>query len=213
LQDSTPAPNTPIQFTPFQPTNVKVRIQVPSAATPNTTSVKFALSMKSVNNDAELSRSSSPVPLVVGQSTPVPDPRVEWANLVSPTPTQNNRARRVIDAATGQEVVEIPYNDFGLINVRATFKVDGTYTYTPTIDPPAAGVWSILNSSPTSSAGKKAGENELIGVVLRLLTSADPTPGSHSELRTLTIKASRTLNFDTDKFDSWITINVRGYAP
>jgi hypothetical protein len=212
LQNSTPVSNTPIQFTPFQPINIKVRIQVPSTATPNNTTVKFALSVKSMNNDTQLSRTASPVALVVGNATPVPDSRVEWANLVPSAATQANRARRVIDAATGQEVIEIPYNDFGLIQVRATFKVDGTYSYTTTLNPSATNIWSILNSSPSSSIGKKAGENELIGIVLRLLTNADIV-GSHSELRTLTIKASRTLNFDTDTFDSWITLNVRGYTP
>jgi hypothetical protein len=165
-----------------------------------------------MNNDTQLSRTASPVALVVGNATPVPDSRVEWANLVPSAATQANRARRVIDAATGQEVIEIPYNDFGLIQVRATFKVDGTYSYTTTLNPSATNIWSILNSSPSSSIGKKAGENELIGIVLRLLTNADIV-GSHSELRTLTIKASRTLNFDTDTFDSWITLNVRGYTP
>ncbi|MBX3628685.1 MAG: hypothetical protein KF908_02005 [Nitrosomonas sp.] len=206
---------TPLKLPAFSPVKIVVRIVLPAGATANTTVAKLSLRAKSVNNDAGLSKNSDPLIITVGQKLPFSDPRVDWVNEVPTQPTATNKARRTIDAVTGQEFVEIPFGGVGLMTLRTTFKIAGNFSYEVTMDPASAGAWAPMRPSPLSSTGKQNGENELIGVILKLLATADV---QHSEVRTLTIKATRTPPAgapatDTETFTSWTTISIRGYTP
>jgi hypothetical protein len=206
---------TPLKLPAFQPVKIVARIVVPSGATVNSTSVNLFIRARSINNDAGLSKSSDPLPITVGQKLPFNDPRVDWVNEVPMQPTATNKARRTIDALTGKEYVEVPFGGAGLMTLRATFKIAGSFSYEVTPAPANNGAWAPLKTSPLSSTGKLNGENELLGVILKLLVGADP---QHGEQRTLTVKATRTPppgapGTDTESFTSWTTITIRGYTP
>ncbi|AEJ00881.1 hypothetical protein Nit79A3_1018 [Nitrosomonas sp. Is79A3] len=206
---------TPLKLPAFTPVKVVAHVVVPAGATANTTIAKLFIRVRSVNNDAGLSKSSDPLVITVGQKLPFSDPRVDWVNEVPTQPTATNKARRTIDSVTGKEFVEIPFGSVGLMTLRVTFKIAGNFSYEVTMDPASAGAWAPIKPSPLSSTGKQNGENELIGVILKLLATAD---AQHGEARTLTIKATRTPPAgapatDTETFTSWTTISIRGYMP
>jgi hypothetical protein len=138
----------------------------------------------------------------------VSDGRVTFDIKVATAPTATNKARRVTDAATLKEYVEIPYNGFGLIEMRVNFGAAGDFAYS-IANPPDPQTWSIVKVQPASSTGKSAGENDLVGIVLKLLKG--PTPGAHPEDAVLTLKAVRNLPPapPADRFESWATINIR----
>lgn len=209
---------TPLKLTAFSPQRIIAHVVVPSGASSNAsnpTSAKLSLRVRSINNDAVLSKSSDPLVITVGNKLPFSDPRVDWVNEVPTQPTNTNKARRTIDSVTGKEYVEIPFGSVGLMTLRATFKIAGNFSYEVTMEPANSGVWAPVVPSPRSSTGKQNGENELIGVILKLLASPD---SQHGETRTLTIKATRTPppgapTSDTETFVSWTTISIRGYTP
>lgn len=206
---------TPLKLPAFSPVKVVAHVVVPAGAVVNTTVAKLFLRVRSVNNDAGLSKSSDPLIITVGQKLPFSDPRVDWVNEVPTQPTTTNKARRTIDSFTGKEFVEVPFGSVGLMTLRATFKIAGNFSYEVTMDPASAGAWAPVKPSPLSSTGKQNGENELIGVILKLLATAD---AQHGEARTLTVKATRippagAPATDTETFTSWTTISIRGYTP
>jgi len=209
-----PIGETPLKLPAFQPVKVVAHVSVPGGATANTTSVNLTVRARSINNDTGLSKSSDPLPIIIGQKLPFNDPRVDWVNEVPTQPTETNKARRFIDE-DGKEYVEVPFGRAGLMLLRATFKTAGNFSYTVTMSPANNGVWQGVQPRPASSPNKKTGENEPIGLILKLLATADP---QHSETRTLTVKATRTPPddapvTDTETFTSWTTISIRGYTP
>lgn len=215
LRSTTGPLPSPLLLNPFSPTKIIARVRVPGGTTAHTSKAKLTVGINSVNNPTGLNRKSDPLAIVAGEKLPFNDPRVEWVNEVPAQPTTTNKARRVQDAATGKEFVEIPFNNgTGLLELRATVKQGGTFTYTAVLDPNATGVWNPIAPSPSTST-RLAGENDLIGIILKLLAAANP---AHTEARTLTVKAVRTPPpgappSDTDTFTSWTTINIRGYTP
>ncbi len=199
----------PVQLTPFIPTRFTVAMTVPAGVSA-TDRIRFSIRAASVNNTA-LTQSSEVADVVANQrpSAPGGDPRVTWVCATSTVPTNTNPARRVADPATGIEHVEIPFGGMALVEMRATFGVAGDYAHSVSIS--SGSSWQIVNGpAPAASLGRTAGQNVLIGTVLRL--NATATPGSHPEQAVLTVRTRGTIA-GGESFESFVTLFIRGYTP
>jgi hypothetical protein len=190
-----------VKIEPTSPLVVGVKVTVPTGAV----SADLVLSVKSINNDAELSRSSGLISIVVGQAPDVSDPRVS----VTLRPFGSASKGKIIQV-NGVDTIAVPYNGQARVSVNAAFSVAGNYAYSATISPDATGIWSAENLSPTSGI-RKVDETEIIGFNLKLTSSADPS-GGHPEDRFLMIKVSRTDTDGIGNFESWLKMPIRGYV-
>jgi hypothetical protein len=191
------------RINPASAMRVGIQLRIPSGAT----AVKMNLRARSVNNDAELSRTYT-VPIAVGQETATSDPRVTFATMPF---GGASRGRIAQDGA-----VEIPFGGNAQVRVLASFRddpvtgarVEGTFAYDVKIEDAPAGTWTAGELGVGSgSAGRASGQTETLTTRLTLNTASDP--GGQAEKGTLVITATRTSG---EPFTSFTRIPIRGYT-
>lgn len=185
---------------PFTPFPVGVKIKIPSLAT----SATLFLRAESVHNDAELSRTSSAVSIVVGGTPQASDPRVTLT--LEPFGVF---AKARLNTINGVDTVEVPFGDFDTISFNASFAAQGTYSFEAEMEPAPGTDWRLTNLRPSTPLQKQAGETEIISVIANLDAAANP---EHTEQRTLVIKVRRTDTDSVGTFLSYIRMSIRGYT-
>jgi hypothetical protein len=196
-----PVPS-PIRIEPRNPVRVNVNITVPTGAN----SVNLALRAVSLNNDAQLSTTSTAIAITVGAAPEHNDGRIQFVindlGIFA-------RARKVdID---GQQGVEVAFGDSEFVEVKATFDVGGHYTYSALVESNAAGFWAVGAPAPTNTPESAGGEQD-ISVNLGLRATPGPS-GTHPEKRFIVIRAARTDSDATGPFESWIRFPIQGFVP
>ena len=191
------------RINPANAMRVGIQLKIPSGAT----AVKMNLHARSVNNDAELSRTYI-VPITVGQETATSDPRVIFATM----PFGGASRGKIAPDGT----VEIPFGGNAQVRVLASFrddpatgeKVEGTFTYDVKVEDAPAGTWTPDTLGIESgSESRTNGQTETLTTRLNLNTASDP--GGQAEKGTLVITATRTSG---EPFTSFTRIPIRGYT-
>lgn len=201
-QSSSPLSSNQLSLRPGRTVRVGIRVTIPAGAI----SVDLAIYAQSMNNDEELSRSSTLIPIVIGQTQPVSDPRVS-INLRNFGPVSRGRIVQV----NGVDTIEIPYQGFARVSFFAEFEEAGHYEYSTSMETQAVNSWSLENLSPTEST-EVANGTEQMGVNVRLLASAPASGTSHPEAGFLIIRANRTNDDEIGQFESFARIPIRGYV-
>jgi hypothetical protein len=183
---------------------VNVHLAVPSGAT----SADLALHVRSVNNDAGLSRTAPPVGLVVGEAPEPTHPGVDF-DLVPANPTAGDTARStVIDSLDGYE---IRVGTSGTIGVTVNFSAPadtGQYRFEAEIKNPGA-LWTVGTVLPTD-AGEVVPGLETIAVPVSR-SASDPAPAS--DKRMLVIRVHRRNATNTGNvWTAALRLPIRGYA-
>jgi hypothetical protein len=136
------------------------------------------------------------MPISVGQSTSVSDPRTSFEQLiVSPSNRLDN------DALLG-DVIETPPGNQTLVRVTAEFDVTGTYAFSARIVPDDAARWTVALSSSTQTPTQQGPANPKNIIVQLTAVAADNLAS-----RVLEIHAARTG--PGDQFDSWFAVAIR----
>jgi hypothetical protein len=192
----------------FQPpVRVGIRITIPDGAE----SANLVLHAQSLNNDLGLSKSSGSIPVVVGETQPVSDPRVgfELQDFIGP---YGNIAK---PPEVEVDTIEVPYEGYARVKVLATLDVSGEYNYSAAIESAPADTWELTNPSPNQSS-EGAGDTELFGVNAILQASAPAAGSDHPEQGFLVITVTRSEGAPPDpigSFESFKRFPIRGYVP
>jgi hypothetical protein len=186
---------------PESKVTVKAEVTIPAGAT----SVNFALRAVSVNNPAELTKTSKLIGIKVGDTQVPSDPHTTFSiNIFGPLA---NARKTQIDGIDGIEVV---YNKSELLKVTAHFTADGTYEHTVEMEAPDPNIWA-LTFAPKTTAEVSGGE-EVISFTLGLKkTTADPS-GAHLEKKFMVVRSKRTNADGTGQFTSFTRFPVQGFT-
>lgn len=182
-----------------QPLSVQVIVTIPAGAV----SVDLALHVRSLNNDAVLTRSSDPVPINVGQAQEPNDSRTTFELSPILSTFNANTQNATIDNLSG---AEIRYGQTGRIRVTARFTVAGRYRYDAQIE--NAGVfWSINTAQITAASDETAGSEQIVIVPVNCLVNS-----ASSEQRFIRVYAYHRNQANTaDDFASFIRFPIRGF--
>lgn len=186
-----------------QPVRVGITVVVPAGAT----SVDVALKA-TAQGHAELTRTSGPVQLDIGQPIPVSDPRTSMTlkdppPLTDANPPVANPARRAtINETSG---IEVQRGQEGLLFVTANFTVEGQYAFSTQVEQGGA-AWEV-RVQPTAAARAPGTSNQLAVHVRNTETAPGPT-------RFMVVRAAKRNAAGTaDEFVSFTRFPVRGFAP
>lgn len=182
-----------------QPLTVRVTVTIPQGAR----SVDLALHVRSLNNDAVLTRSSDPVQIVVGQAQAPNDPRTTFELSQILGFFDANTQNATIDNLNG---AEIRYGQTGRIRVTARFTAPGRYRYDAQIEN-AGGLWSINTAQITAASDETAGSEQIVIIPVNCLVN-----NASSEQRFIRIYAHHRNQANTDDdFASFIRLPIRGF--
>jgi hypothetical protein len=198
-----PLTSNPLRLNPGQPGRVGVRFTVPAGA--NRADMTFAA--QSVNNDEGLSTSIGPIPIIVGQTQEVSDPRVSFAI----PPIEDGVPARLVTEA-GRQILEVRYRT----SVRVTLVAEmtsgapenGQYQFSVALEP-NNGPWVLTSPSPAQGVTTpvNSGNDQTIEVTARVNADA-AAGGAHPEERTLLVSVQRVGG---DNFRSFRRIPIRGF--
>jgi hypothetical protein len=205
LLSSTEAPLTsnPMRLNPGNPARVGVRFTVPSGAT----SVAMTFVAQSINNDAGLSTSLGPIPIVIGETQEVSDPRVTFAI----PPIEDGVPARLV-TESGRQILEVRYRTSVRITLVAEMTSSapesGTYQFSVALEPDN-GPWVLTSPSPPPATNipVDSGNDQTIEVTARVNADA-AAGGAHPEERTLLVTVQRVGG---DNFRSFRRIPIRGF--
>lgn len=179
------------------PLLVVAHIKVPTDAK----SVTLALSADSLNNPDELSRSSSPVTLVIGAAPVENDPATKMTLNIG---SASKARKTTIDGLQG---IEFPYNHPTPLSVRVEmdFTKQGPFDFSVTVEPDA-GNWEVSAPNPPTLAGVIGTRSPVTTQVRLKAADAGPT---HPERRMLIVHARHS----TEGFESFTAYPIQGYVP
>lgn len=199
-QNATQISPTGLQrIAPGQPLIVRIMVTIP----PGAASVNLALHVRSLNNDAVLTRSSVPVFIKIGQEQEPNDPRTTITLSDALSSNDSNTKNEIIDNLDG---AEIHYGLTGRIRVTAHFTVAGRYRYDAQIEN-AGDLWSIDTSKITPPSNETVGSQQIIIVPVHCQVNS-----ASSEQRFMRIYAyHRNLTDTADDFYSFIRFPIRGF--
>jgi hypothetical protein len=171
-----------VTIVPATPITVGVTITIPNGAV----GADLRLRARSINNEAGSSRTSAPVPIIVGVDQPESDPRIS----LLPGQLSGTTLRAVEDPVTHATVIQVKYpttTAFRQVNIpiAARFLVAGTYAFTAVIDNPGT-TWTLMQVAPAASPPLSANGALDVAVQVRLNISAPA-----GERRNLTVTATR----------------------
>jgi hypothetical protein len=184
------------------PLTVTVHVAVPTGAT----SADMALHVRSQHNDAELSMTSGPVKLVVGQQGEVSHPGVDFRldPIFNPAPGDTARAAKI----GGLDGYEVRFGTSGTIPVTVLFTNPATaaiYRFVVDLEPPG-GVWST-SVLPTSGQETIPGMEPLAIKLTCSATGPDPAQ------RSLVVRAFKRDTTNTnDEWSAFRRFPIRGYS-
>ena len=184
-----------VRLTPNQPLTLGVNVTVPA----NAQRVDLALLATSLHN-AELTASSTSIPIVIGQTGPVSDPSTTFT-LDDYGPAANAR-KSIIGGAEG---VEIVYGSSEDVSVEAHFTVSATYRYEASIEN-AGTLWGVDPPIPAQSVETAPDAQTVIARVTCRATQPS------AEQRYMVFRAIRLKNDGTDDVTSFIRFPIRGFT-
>lgn len=190
---------TELTVGPTSKVGIKAVVTIPAGAI----SVNFALRANSVNNPAELTKTSKLIGIKVGDTQAASDNRTTFSiNKLGPVAKARNAQ---IDGVDG---VEVAYGQAEVVKVTAHFTEAGDYEHTVEMESPDPNVWT-LNFTPKTTPEISGGE-EIIAFTLTLKkTTADST---HTEKKFVVVKSSRTNTDATGQFQSFTRFPVQGFT-
>jgi hypothetical protein len=171
--------STTLRLNPGSPVRVGVKFTVPSGAT----RADLTFVAQSVNNDAGLSTSLGPIPIVVGVVQPVSDSRV---SVVMPAIEDGVTNVRIADGG----IIEVRYRSNPRLNFLAEMNAGapatGDYQFSCALEPDP-GPWALTSPSPapTTTVPVSSNNDQTIQISARL--NADAVAGSNPEARTLLV--------------------------
>jgi hypothetical protein len=174
--------STTMRLNPGAPVRVGVRFTVP----PSSSRIDLTLVAQSINNDAGLSTSMGPIPIVIGAVQQVSDPRI---SIVLPAVEDGVANMRIANDGT----IEVHYRTNPRLNflaeMNASAPTTGNYQFSCVVDGDA-GPWGLTSPSPapTSTIPVSRNNDQTIQISARL--NADVATG-HPEARTLLVTAQQ----------------------